>query len=136
MKIISVLILCALFACTKSPADRSVGPVANPEPPISNPLQVTEGDSLLVEASVVEYSEGIISRWKVEVYMSRIVEEPVSVTVEWNGPLGPVSFNATLEPAEREHRFITEFTTPIDSSPENVRITNVSCGIPELTFRY
>ena len=128
--------LCALFACTKSPTDRSVGTVANPEPPISNPLQVTEGDSLLVEASVAEYSEGITSRWKVEVYMSRFVEEPVSVTIEWKGPLGPVSFKATLEPGERERRFISEFTIPTDSSPEDVKITNVSCGIPQLIFLY
>ena len=128
--------LCTLFACTKQSSVIAVTPVENPETPISNPLQITEGDSLLVEASVAEYSEGIISRWKVEVYMSRLVEEPVSVTIEWNGPLGPVSFYATLEPGERERRFITEFTTPIDSSPEDIKITNVSCAIPELTFIY
>jgi hypothetical protein len=134
MKILSVLVLCTvLFACTKPKTDLAT---ANPETPITNPLQLTEGDSLLVEASVIESPEGVTSRWKVEVYMSRFVDEPVNVTIEWTGPLGPISFNAKLEPGEREHRFITTFTTPIGSSAEDVKVTNVDCGAPHLVFVY
>jgi hypothetical protein len=90
----------------------------------------------LVEASVIEHPEGITSRWRVEIYMSRFVDEPVQVTVEWNGPLGPISIKAILEPGERETRYITEFTTPIGSLPEDVRITNVYCGTPPWVFVY
>jgi hypothetical protein len=134
MKILSVLVLCTvLFACTKPKTEVLT---ANPETPISNPLQLTDSDSLVVDASVTEYPEGVTSRWKVDVYMSRFVEEPVNVTVEWTGPLGPVSFNAIINPGEREHRFITNFTTPINSSAEDVRVTNAYGGTPELIFVY
>jgi hypothetical protein len=136
MKIISVLMLCALMACTKSQTHLPVTTISDVETPVSNPLEQTDGDSIRVETSVVEYAEGANSRWKVEVYLSRATDEPVYVTIEWNGPLGPVSFVAALEPGQRERRIITDFATPIDSSPEEVRITNVSCDTPELVFMY
>ena len=136
MKILSVLMLCTLIACTKPQTEFAPVTTTDTETPIVNPLQQTDGDSIQVEASVVEYSEGLTNRWKVEVYMSRVVEEAVNVTLEWNSDQGPVYFNATLEPGQRERRYFTEFNMPVISIPENLRITSVSCATPELVFIY